>query len=140
LGLFFANFIPRALWPQKPLGPGDYEAGLFFNIYGKVMVGVEPSIPGELYWNFGVSGIVLGMAALGLLCRTVYWFFRENDSRPGLLFYIPWVFWAFECNDGNLSDSLFSFVVVYLVPLILAHLLLVGPTYKGRDATRLAAV
>ncbi len=127
--LFFTGSVPRALWPGKPLGPGLYVTDLFFDNPFAVMTGTEPSIPGELYWNFGVVGVVVGMALLGALCRAVYVFLKRNQNRSGVLLYLPWVFWAFECNDGNLADSVYSFVVVYTAPLVLAYLLL-APTAK----------
>ena len=129
--LFFTNFVPRAFWPDKPLGPGTYVTDLFFDSRFAVMTGTEPSIPGELYWNFGVAGIVIGMAILGFLCRAVYAFLKKNRNRSGVMLYLPWVFWAFECNDGNLSDSLYSFVLVYTLPLLLAYWLLAPTTKQG---------
>jgi len=59
--------IPRDLWPSKPRPFGDW---LTVNIYGMpASVGnTVPTWPGELYLNFGILGLLLGMVSLGILC------------------------------------------------------------------------
>lgn len=64
------GFIPRALWPGKPI-VGD--ARVFASIY----LGTDQTSPAsspmvDLLRNFGVAGIVLGMALLGAATRVVH--------------------------------------------------------------------
>jgi hypothetical protein len=60
-----AAFIPRIIWPDKP----DAAAGQVFNrefgisVYRDVYI--SPSHLGELYWNFGWAGVLIGMAVIG---------------------------------------------------------------------------
>lgn len=60
-----AVFIPRVIWPDKP----DAAAGQVFNrefgISAYRDVYISPSHLGELYWNFGWPGVLLGMALIG---------------------------------------------------------------------------
>jgi hypothetical protein len=60
-------FIPRLLWPDKP----DVSTGTLFNKEfirtGQADTNISPSHLGELYWNFGWPGIVLGMAFIGMI-------------------------------------------------------------------------
>lgn len=60
-------FIPRLIWPDKP----DVSAGTLFNKVfiriGQDDTNISPSHVGELYWNFGWAGVVLGMAFIGML-------------------------------------------------------------------------
>jgi hypothetical protein len=67
LGLFFSSFVPRIFWPDKP----DLSIGQIFNrslhITDAGDTYISATILGELYWNFGWSGILLGMPLLGLL-------------------------------------------------------------------------
>jgi hypothetical protein len=59
-------FIPRFIWPDKP----SVETGLLFNEefhIADAIVYISPSHLGELYWNFGWSGALMGMLGLGLL-------------------------------------------------------------------------
>jgi hypothetical protein len=64
------GLVPRIFWPEKP----STSQGAAFAAY----VGLAPSAEeattslgqtavGELYWNFGLSGVLLGMALLGIL-------------------------------------------------------------------------
>jgi hypothetical protein len=60
-------FIPRLIWPAKP----DVQTGRLmnreFNISEQEETYISPSHLGELYWNFGWTGILLGMPVIGLL-------------------------------------------------------------------------
>ena len=65
--------IPRAYWPEKPnigLGPTIVEKALHGD-YSR-NGGVPPGLMGELYWNFGLPGIIFGMFGFGLLLKLVY--------------------------------------------------------------------
>jgi hypothetical protein len=62
-----ATFVPRIIWSDKP----DVATGRVVNKEFRVSEAdfwdtyVSPSIPGELYWNFGWTGVLIGMAAIG---------------------------------------------------------------------------
>jgi hypothetical protein len=60
-------FIPRLIWPGKP----DVQTGRLmnkvFNLSPVEDTYISPSHIGELYWNFGWSGVVVGMFLFGLL-------------------------------------------------------------------------
>ena len=62
-----AAFIPRLIWPNKP----DVQTGLILNkefqVNGDENTYISPSHLGELYWNFGWAGVVVGMSLIGLL-------------------------------------------------------------------------
>jgi ABC-type glycerol-3-phosphate transport system permease component len=61
-------FVPKIIWSQKVRIP----VGQFFNKQFRIVEGdevyISPSHLGELYWNFGWSGVVLGMAVIGAIC------------------------------------------------------------------------
>lgn len=64
-------FIPRAAWPEKPLGLGAELASKF----RPELVGVGHSeaalIHGEAVWNFGVSGLIVLVPILGIGIRYI---------------------------------------------------------------------
>jgi hypothetical protein len=64
VGLLVA-FIPRLIWADKP----DVPVGQLFNKEfirtGEKDTYISPSHFGELYWNFGWPGILVGMAFIG---------------------------------------------------------------------------
>jgi hypothetical protein len=65
-----AAFIPKLLWPDKP----NVAVGQVFNKefhIGEADTYISPSHIGELYWNFGWPGIVLGSALIGLVLGVV---------------------------------------------------------------------
>ncbi|HEY5220107.1 MAG TPA: O-antigen polymerase [Gemmatimonadaceae bacterium] len=79
--------IPRTLWPDKSLirvGPiiGD-------RIYGldPLTTGVPPGLVAELYWNFGLVGVVAGMFLFGAVLRAMYRSFSPLliEGRPGAI-------------------------------------------------------
>lgn len=85
LGIVYFAFIPRALWPEKPIGLGkeltQYYEGPFYNpIRG---LSVAPTVLGEFWANFGWFGIVGGGFFLGLVCRTVSTY-AVSGAREGL--------------------------------------------------------
>lgn len=58
-----AAFVPRQLWADKPL-PIDFE--LARRVYGAgSRAGTPFTLAGELFWNFGMAGVLVGMAAFG---------------------------------------------------------------------------
>jgi hypothetical protein len=74
--------IPRLLWPEKP----NVSRGAWFTTY----LGFSPreeeattstgiTAAGELYWNFGVPGVMIGMCAIGLLFGQLW---RMAGSNP----------------------------------------------------------
>ena len=68
-------FIPRFIWPDKPtLGSIGWEFGREFRIVGvqDELTSVAPSLPGELYWEFDLPGVLIGMALIGFGCRWIY--------------------------------------------------------------------
>jgi O-antigen polysaccharide polymerase Wzy len=66
-----ATFIPKLLWPDKP----SVAVGQVFNKefqLGEVAdTYISPSHVGELYWNFGWPGVIVGSLLIGLLLGAV---------------------------------------------------------------------
>jgi len=76
-------FIPRLIWPDKPY----MVRGAWFTHYlglsareadSTVAIGMEAA--GELYWSFGVIGVLVGMFILGMLFAGVW---RLAGADPG---------------------------------------------------------
>ncbi len=78
-----AFFVPRFVWPDKPLFMMGRDFGVKFRIINvfddKTRIAV--TVPGELYWNFDLPGILIGMALWGAAVRLVY---RRYCSSTGL--------------------------------------------------------
>ena len=80
-------FIPRLLWPDKPF----LSKGSWFTVYlgfspreAEATTSTGITATGELYWNFGIVGVVLGMLFIGMLIGAV-WRLAGADPRGKLL-------------------------------------------------------
>jgi hypothetical protein len=82
----FLSFVPRVLWPGKPM---LNTARQFGHIFGLVnMVDTETyiacTLPGEMYWNFGLPGVVVWAFLVGCLFRWIYRRFGEGGVDDGV--------------------------------------------------------
>ncbi|MDX1387692.1 MAG: hypothetical protein R3344_00770 [Acidobacteriota bacterium] len=66
--------VPRVLWPGKPTVTLGREFGETFRVVSVLdeRTNIGATVPGELYWNFDLPGIVFGMLLWGLFARWVY--------------------------------------------------------------------
>lgn len=76
-----ASFVPRFLWPGKPvIGNSEVIGNLYFNTSGN---SPATTYMGDLYRNFGLVGIFIGMALLGVSLRLLYrWFIEGQKLQP----------------------------------------------------------
>jgi len=76
-----AYFVPRILWPDKPRHTLGREFGVTFRVVQILdnLTSIAPTVPGELYWNFDVPGVVIGMALWGMLLRVLYRRYGEAE-------------------------------------------------------------
>jgi len=72
-------FAPRVFWSAKPGGNSAQTFNRDFHLSEDPDTHISPTHIGELYWNFGIIGVVLGMAMLGALLGYVT--SRFNSSR-----------------------------------------------------------
>jgi hypothetical protein len=60
-------FLPRVLWSDKPGGNSANLLNREFHISADPDTFISPSHLGEWYWNFGLAGVIVGMALSGAL-------------------------------------------------------------------------
>lgn len=77
-----AILIPRILWPDKPNISIGKEFGETFRLTNVMdrETEVAPSMVGELYWNFSIPGVVVGMCLLGMGYR---WYYQRYGAGAG---------------------------------------------------------
>jgi hypothetical protein len=61
------TFIPRLIWADKPSIPTGQIMNKDFHVSEGEDTYISPSHLGELYWNFGWPGVVVGMSIIGAL-------------------------------------------------------------------------
>jgi hypothetical protein len=74
--------IPRFVWPDKPVLNVAKEFGQTFQLVGALdeETNIAPTMVGELYWNFQVPGVLIGMAVLGACYR---WYYERYGRGRG---------------------------------------------------------
>jgi len=113
----FVQPIPRFLFQEKPCLIGDIFTQQFYP-ESVGWVSLDPSIFGEMYMNFHVAGIVIGLYLLGIICRLSQVYLEKNQKNRGvILFYaqifgFPASFLAAGFNSGAMISFVFCLVVV----------------------------
>jgi len=75
------TFIPKIVWSDKLRIPTGQLFNKQFHLFDSDDVYISPSHLGELYWNFGWPGVVLGMGLIGSLCGWVGARFNPAEFR-----------------------------------------------------------
>jgi hypothetical protein len=75
-------FIPRVIWPDKPYFTMGRRFAETFRVVAILDLDtrVAVTVPGELYWNFDLPGILLGMMIWGIALRYLYRRYGEAES------------------------------------------------------------
>lgn len=97
-------FIPRSVWPSKPvLSIGRWYAADVLN-WGTGMSEAAVTVPGDLYLNFDVQGVFIGMLGYGVVLRLLYDRFVVRERTViGLCLFVP-IFMTFALTlERNLS-------------------------------------
>jgi len=100
--------IPRIVWPDKPIDSIGYimtrdYVGL--SAYAAQFTSSAPTIFGDLYMNFGIAGVVVGMALLGLLAGLLFSAISPDLSAGRLLYYYV-VFLILTNLEGDLNGTI----------------------------------
>jgi hypothetical protein len=71
LSPILATFVPRIVWTEKHEVQTGQMVNKLFHISDSEDVFISPSHLGELYWNFGWPGALIGMGIIGAICGWV---------------------------------------------------------------------
>ena len=124
-------FVPRLLWPDKP----NVSRGAWFTMYlgasyreAESTSSTGITAVGELYWNFGLPGVVIGMLGIGLGYGLLWRMAGENPVYEPLhmILYIM-------VAIGGMIDMPEA-VTVYAG--ILSQLLIFGALFHVLDVSR----
>lgn len=128
LSNFWVTFIPRILWPQKPVisQPGTDLHKKYFNDPSQTSSAIAPTYSAEAYWNYGPAGVVLVSVLLGLAIGwlTHYSNLAVSGVRPEyFIIALPVAIWACFVESWLVSGYLGEFVI-FVVILVIARILM----------------
>lgn len=87
-----ASFIPRYVWPDKPIA-GGHENMLLFTGYDIQGYSMNIGPFGEAYGNFGRNGGIIYMFVYGLFFNFVFYqILKLSNKKPTILLWIPYLF------------------------------------------------
>jgi oligosaccharide repeat unit polymerase len=113
-------FIPRKIWPDKPY-PKELE--IIWALTGGRNLGYTAPLFGELYINFGIVGVIVGMFIFGVFCRTIYeyWKKKPENITSQLILAITSPYIISLIDRGYIIQHLYIIFNIY-IPLIIAFI------------------
>jgi hypothetical protein len=114
---------PRALWPGKPPGGGSawFTTTYFPDYYGVDHVETSVTLLGEAEANFGLAGILLVPALLGIGIAYLYRRTVASLSAVSILVYVNVVPYAFTLVRGDAYHSIPSALIATGASLIVLN-------------------
>lgn len=125
-------WIPRALWAAKPPSFGlEFPATYMPDMHWGALTYATSSLPGELWLNFALPGVLVGGVVLGAAMRAGHVLARRGPG--GLLVYGYAFLTAMHLVEGCIASQLETFLT-HLVPSLLALWLLAPHATETRRA------
>jgi hypothetical protein len=132
-------FVPRVLWPDKP----SVTRGAWFSTYlglfqteSEATTSIGMTAAGELYWNYGTVGVLLGMLAIGCL-QGLLWRMAGADPRGKPIQMLLYVSTMLSMTDMPEAVTVIVSVVVTLLTFK-AVLLAIGALKRRRHPLQLS--
>lgn len=121
-GKTFFNFlvkpIPSRIWQNKPQGAGRIITESLYPKANSFGVTVAPSLLAELYLNFHVIGIIIGMFIFGMVCKLLYELLMMNRSNKNIVVIyaicLPYIFSEIR-GDFTIVTSFVMFQIFFLL-------------------------
>lgn len=116
--------VPRAYWPDKPMGVGRRASHEFMPSY-KHDTGVPPTATGEAYWNFGIPGVIIIFFIWGAFLKVLWSFAGKSAPGGRLLYYVVTLIFL------RPQTSLFYNWAIAVFPMIGVSLLVYLTSFKA---------
>jgi hypothetical protein len=116
LGDLVTRPVPRAVWSEKPLPPREKLLSTMLpDEYRDGSINSEFSVLLYLYWDLGVAGVFMGLAALGIGSRALYEYLcRNRRSLTTQLIYSLSVWFIPIALRDSPVDTLIEIAVIVL--------------------------
>ncbi|MEQ1802921.1 MAG: hypothetical protein ABL989_13415 [Gammaproteobacteria bacterium] len=125
LGYFFTSFVPRALWPNKPVTTTGQMFNRMFGLSASRYTYVPTTQLGDLYWNFGWPAVIVGMLAMGFIFARMAGAFLDEFrmTLPRFLCLLMATYYLSVYFSGNIATEYSTFVRLLIVIWLLDRLL-----------------
>ena len=126
-----ATFVPKLLWSDKPDVPTGRIINRVFHVTDQEETYISPSHLGELYWNYGWPGVIVGMTVIGGIVGFVARFnLAECRTVTRLLVMVVTIESLIHGFEGSMAGSyvvwLRTMAAIGLLHLILARVRVAG--------------
>ena len=105
--------VPRSFAPDKPYSSSAEMTRVFWPDAAVAGITLESSLFGELYFNFGIVGIIFGLIAYGVFIRVLQTYFEGKTRRAdfllhySLIFLVPVRILSGGYDSAGLTDLIF---------------------------------
>lgn len=108
-----AALVPRVFWPEKPI----VDRGRDFTVRlgwaadrSTAITSTGQTVAGELFWNFGWGGVIVGMYLLGLAIAGIWWGAAGPDPSAGVVQMAAYVsaMLSFVPGTGSAAGPVFA--------------------------------
>jgi len=125
-------FVPRVIWSDKPGANSAQTFNREFHLSEDPDTHISPTFLGELYWNFGYMGVVLGMTLFGLIFGFVA---KRFDPSTGTsitrVLVIIVTLYETALGQGGQIELAYVVWIRTLVLIWLLHLILARPAKRA---------
>lgn len=139
LKIFLYAFIPRWIIPDKPETSIGRLVNREFRISESPLTYIAASQLGELYWNFGWTGVIIGMTVIGSILGSVGSLFNLSERRSvlRLLIIVTTIYGLCFRFEGGLGQE-YTVWIRSVAIIVLLHLLFRDrrPNVAPRSALR----
>lgn len=134
-------WIPRRLWPEKPVGFGYVLGPEFLDPSGRLGA-YTPSLLGDLFLNFHVLGVAIGMYCYGRVLRAAYErLARQGDAVLSVMYGVILVRATHMIEEGVATHLEFTLsTLLPLVPPLLARRLWARRSFRLSSVRRASGV
>jgi hypothetical protein len=105
--LFIYNFIPRFLWPNKPVFQVSYDFGIEYGLINPMeSVAIAVSRIGEAFMNFGIVGVIIILFIWGAIAKVI---------EQGLFKRVLWLYIYLFVNFVVIAETFFTNVIAIII-------------------------
>jgi oligosaccharide repeat unit polymerase len=118
-------WIPRAIWPEKPvISLGEIFYQKFFPPIFHEGTAVAVTLPGQFYWALGFAGIVPGLFFMGVLWQVVFRYLVQPRGNLSNVLLVSTMFPVFfliveQTTVDLFTMHLFHFLMVMTITLVI---------------------